>query len=107
MSLKTLAPVTVTDADTPTQVSTSSLPATTVIIQAHEDNNAVIYVGDSAVDGGSGTERGIRLEAPASGIALPAVSIPSGSGPNELNLQDVWFSSPSASQKIQVMYVEG
>ena len=82
---------------------TAAILCGTVIIQSARANTAALYIGDSTVD--SATPIGLELPAPASGLLLPSLSIPSPGNVNSLNLADIWIDSVTGSQIVNVFYV--
>lgn len=103
--IKTLAPVTVTAANTATRITATNTPCQEVTFQADPDNVVPIWLGDSNV-GSSSTDRGFLLSV-TDGDAFPSfVKFAAYSGANPINLADFWVMSSNASSKINVIYIQ-
>ncbi len=101
----TLGPLTVSGANTATQISATRISCHHFVIQVSSDNTDVVWIGDSRITPAGG---GLLLQVPVAGATLPYVGVPSVEGaPNNFNLQDWYFCSPTAGQKINLIYVQG
>lgn len=95
-----LATLTITQ-NTATQLTATRTPVNGFMVQAHPDNTAVIWFGDSTVS--ASNKKGVRMEIPVSGATLPFVTVSAGDS-DALNLADYYMDSASASQKVNVFY---
>ena len=106
MAIKTLAPATVSAANTATRITagqsdaTLRVMATWLRIQADKDNVNTVYIGDSNV-ATSTTDRGLILSV-TDGDAFPSyVDMPIG----QVNLADIYFASSDPNGKVSVVYM--
>lgn len=100
LKLYALADVTVTTAGTRVQLSSTSIIASSVTIQAHPANStALIYVGDITV----AAARGNSLSAASAAAVICDHSGRPGS--EELNLSDIYIDSDTNGSKVKVTYL--
>ena len=95
--MKTLAPVTVTTAETAEQITALDIPSTGLIVQANTVNAGLIYVGDSTVTSSNGME----LEAGET-FSITAEEI--GSSNDEIVLSDVWIDAQLDGDGVRIQY---
>lgn len=99
-----LAKATISGTNTATRITAGQavpgtrIPANSVLIQADPGNTADIYIGDSTVQ--SSTTLGIVLS------ARQSIQIDGGAANNPINLADIYFASATATQKVNVIYVQ-
>ena len=73
-----------------------------VQIQAHRNNGSACYLDTTGADISSSLN-GYEFRAPAAGTKLDEWGAADGNGLNSVDLQDLYLSSPGASQKLNIM----
>lgn len=97
--LVTLAAQTVSSPGTAQQVSIIPTPITTIIFQAHPDNDGRVYVGDSNV----ASNRGMLLDA---GDVWSVVVDMRSHAIDEMILSDWYIDASDGSQIVQIQYMK-
>lgn len=105
MSLKLLAPKTVSAANTATRLIATVTPCSYVVIQASRQNKDMVYIGDSTVMS-STTDRGIILSVTDGKTFFAQWTFEAGGAGNPINLADIYIASPSSAAIVNVAYIE-
>lgn len=108
MSWISFGVVTVTNAGTPVQVTTSRTPAHAILIETLWTNTGRMYVGRSTLN--VSTKVGLLnvLPAPTSATTgpFPAVSAGIPSAPNGLLLNEIWLDAQNSGEGVLISYLQ-
>lgn len=96
-TLATVSPVTLTNG-VATQLSSSLIRTSSLIMEADENNTGKIYFGDSSVN----TSRGISLS-PGQSLSLGFDNVYGGN--NKIDLSSIYFDTATTGNKVRVAYI--
>jgi len=102
LQMVTMAPVTVTTAGTRVPLTGSSLKVSYLIIQKHETNADVIYIGDSSVDSSNGIVIGSSLPS----LVMSADDTEADEDKCYFDLSEIYIDAASNGDKVRIAYIK-
>lgn len=97
---------TVTSSGTRVQLSATSLPCAWAIIQPARANSGKIFIGDVTV--GTTGILGYTLDTPVANVDLSNLRLPPvASGPNTIDLSEIYVDTSASGCSVNVIYSKG
>lgn len=96
---KILSPVTVSNAGTRVQITSSDIAASGIIFQANPANTGRTYIGDSTVTSSNGMSLG-----PGEIFSVSSQSL-DGVMDAEINLSDYWVDADVSGNSVRIQYL--
>lgn len=102
LQMVTVAPVEVVSAGTRVPLSATSLKVSYLLIQKHESNVGVIYIGDSTVDSTNGIVIGSSLPS----LVMSADDTEADEDKAYFDLSEIYIDAGSSGDKVRLAYIE-
>lgn len=102
LRLVSVTPVTVTTAGTRVPLSGTSLKVSYLLIQKHESNTGVIYIGDSTVASSNGIVIGSSLPS----LVMSADDTEADEDKAYFDLSEIYIDASVNGDKVRIAYIE-
>lgn len=87
---------------TAVQLTSTSIPCNSILVQANAANTTAVYIGDSTVN--ATNKVGIYIPAPAAGVPAAPILVAPSAAADDINLKDWYIASTTSGQAVTILF---